>query len=105
MYTRAHPSFSYEDREKEDETGDTHNKRKKLRPIFQRRPIYFFSSKFCLKTSLEANIPQRPIIRKIRYMHDYDVYEAVNLNVNLMIPGSGVQALGQGQYGHIVKMY
>ena len=31
VYTRAHPSFSHEDREKEYETGDTHNYKKKLR--------------------------------------------------------------------------
>ena len=33
-------------------------------------------------------------------MHDYDVHI-----VKFMTSGSGVQALGWGQYGHIVKMY
>ena len=33
-------------------------------------------------------------------MHDYDVHI-----VKFMTPGSVVQALGWGQYGHIVKMY
>ena len=38
-------------------------------------------------------------------MHGYDEHEALYQIVKCMTPGSGVQAKGWGQYGHIVKMY
>lgn len=37
-------------------------------------------------------------------MHGDDVQEALYQNCEILItPGSGVQALGRGQYGHIVN--
>jgi hypothetical protein len=35
-----------------------------------------------------------------KLMYGYDVHEASTKIVKFMAPGSGVQALGQGQYGH-----
>ena len=38
-------------------------------------------------------------------MHYNDVHETLYIGLKFMAPGPGVQAFGQGQYGHIVKMH
>lgn len=38
-------------------------------------------------------------------MHCYNVHETFTKIVKFMVPGSGVQAVGRGLYGHVVKMY
>lgn len=38
-------------------------------------------------------------------MHHYDVHKALSLNCEIHGPVSRDQALGLGQYGHVVKMY
>lgn len=43
-------------------------------------------------------------MRKIKFLY-YGVHEALYLTKKFMTSESGVQALGLGQYGHIVKMY
>lgn len=38
-------------------------------------------------------------------MHESDVHEALHQSCEIHDPVSGVQAIGQGWYGHMVKMY
>lgn len=38
-------------------------------------------------------------------MHHYDVHKALSLNCEIHGPVSRDQALGLGQYGHVVNMY
>lgn len=38
-------------------------------------------------------------------MHSYGVHEALYQICKIHVPGSGVLAIRQGQYGHILKMY
>lgn len=38
-------------------------------------------------------------------MYEYDVQEPLYLILKFMVPRTGVQALGWGQYGHKMKMY